>query len=81
MNDVVAAIGQVRSAHLRASSILAKQVRKLATEVLKREQTDASAVQLHDGFVIVRVAEVATEETQVRYTSVNRLIEGDSWLE
>lgn len=81
LGAVIGAIANVRSAHLRASVILARQVRQLAGEVLRQEQADAAAVQLHDGFVIVRVAEVASETTEVRIGAVNRLIEGDSWLE
>ena len=81
LDAVLDAIAKVRSAHLRASGILAKQVRKLAAEVVRQEEADTASVQLHDGFVILRVAEVAGEKTEVRFGSANRLIEGDSWLE
>lgn len=78
---VLDAIAEVRSAHLRASHILANEVRRAATEVIRQEAADSAPVPFHNECVIVRVAEVASDTIDVRRGITNRLIEGDSWLE
>ncbi|MEE8583519.1 MAG: DrmE family protein [Acidobacteriota bacterium] len=64
------AIGEVRSAHLRASSHLAKRVVQGALDALR------SGSEVEEGVVLVRVDQIDQEAFPVRSSVVNRLIDG-----
>jgi len=81
LENVLAAISQVRSAHLRASRLLAKQVLTRAVKILADEEQPASVAELDDNTVVVRVAEIDKEPTTVRASLCNRLVEGETWRE
>lgn len=82
LEQVINAISEVRSAHQqKAPRIIAKQVRESAIEVIRQEQADSTMIRLRDDFVLVRVAEIASESIPVSYSSTNQLIEGEAWLE
>lgn len=82
IDAVVDAIKHVRSAHQqKAPRVIAKRIRRRAATVVRQEQNDQSIVHLAGDLVLVRVAEPASELIPIRYTSANRLIEGDTWHE
>ncbi|MEO1615586.1 MAG: DrmE family protein [Planctomycetota bacterium] len=82
IDDVVAAIKIVRSAHQqKAPRVIAKRIRARAAEVVRQEQADEPIVHLDGDLVLVRVAETASKPIPVKYTAANRLIEDDSWHE
>lgn len=82
IDAVIDAIKHVRSAHQQlAPRVIAKQVRNSAAKIVRDEQADQSMVHLDNDLVLVRVVETASELLPIKYTSANRLIEGDSWHE
>lgn len=82
IDAVIDAIKHVRSAHQQlAPRVIAKQVRNSAAKIVRDEQADQSMVHLDNDLVLVRVVENASELLPIKYTSANRLIEGDSWHE
>lgn len=82
IDAVIDAIKHVRSAHQQlAPRVIAKQVRNSAAQVARDEQADQSVVHLDNDLVLVRVVETASEILPIKYTTANRLIEGDSWHE
>jgi uncharacterized membrane protein YkvA (DUF1232 family) len=81
MDDVLAAISEVRSAHLRASHLLAKKVLSQAVNILKAEGELTSMIELEANVVIVRVVEIDDAPILVRASLTNRLLEGESWHE
>lgn len=82
IDAVIKAIKNVRSAHQqRAPRVIAKRIREKAAVVVRQEQADEPIVQLDGDLVLVRVAETASRLIPVKYTTANRLIEGDSWHE
>ncbi len=82
IDAVIDAIKRVRSAHQQlAPRVIAKQVRNSAAKIVRDEQADQSMVHLDNDLVLVRVVETASELLPIKYTSANRLIEGDSWHE
>jgi len=81
MDNVLAAISQVRSAHLRASRQLAKQVLARAVNILKEQDQSASIIELAENVVVVRIAEIDEKPVPVRASLCNRLLEGDAWHE
>lgn len=82
LDAVVEAIRNVRSAHQqKAPRVIAKRIRTKAVEVVRQEQADEPVVHLDGDLVLVRVAETASKLIPVKYTSANRLVEGDSWHE
>ena len=79
---VVAAIKDVRAAHQqKAPRLIARRIRKKAAAVVLQEQAEEPIVQLGDELVLVRVLETASKLIPVKYTTANRLLEGDSWYE
>lgn len=81
MDQVLAAISEVRSAHLRAAHLLAKKVLAQAVNILRAEGESTSMIEVEDNVVIVRVAEIDVEMSLVRKSFTNRLLEGEPWLE
>lgn len=81
MDSVLSAISEVRSAHLRASHQLAKQVLARAVNILKEQDQAASLIELAENVVVVRIAEIDDEPVLVRASMCNRLLEGDAWHE
>jgi hypothetical protein len=79
MDSVLLAIKTVRSAHLRASHQLAKQVVARAVDILKAEHRHESIIDLGGNVAIARIAEIESRGTLVRASLVNRLIDGDVW--
>ena len=81
MDDVLAAISEVRSAHLSASHQLARQVIARAVSIIKEERQQAKLVEIEANVVIVRLAEVDAESNSVAVSWTNRLLEDDLWHE
>jgi uncharacterized membrane protein YkvA (DUF1232 family) len=79
MDSVLSAISEVRSAHLRASHQIAKQVLARAVNVLRDQGT--SMIELVENVVIVRISEIDSDPVLVRASMCNRLLEGDAWHE
>ncbi|MCC7083420.1 MAG: hypothetical protein IT427_00255 [Pirellulales bacterium] len=81
MDSVLMAISEVRSAHLRASHQLAKQVLARAVNILKEQDQATSMIELAENIVVVRIAEIDDEPVLVGASMCNRLLEGDAWHE
>ncbi len=81
MDSVLSAISEVRSAHLRASHQIAKQVLARAVNILKEQDQAASMIELAENIVVVRIVEFDDEPVLVRASMCNRLLEGDAWHE
>jgi len=81
IDKVLAAIREVRGAHLRASYIIAKQVVESAVQILKAEGETSSLPELDSKIVVVRVVEIDADLALVRASAVNRLLEVDMWHE
>jgi uncharacterized membrane protein YkvA (DUF1232 family) len=81
MNDVLMAINEVRSAHLQASRQLARQVIAKTVAMLREERAFSPLVEIESDVVVVRVAAVDEQLTQVRQSLVNQLLEGEQWHE
>lgn len=81
MDIVLSAISEVRSAHLRASHQLAKQVLARAVIILKEQNQSAAIIELAENVVVVRIAEIDEKPVLVRASLCNRLLEGDAWHE
>lgn len=81
IDSVLLAISEVRSAHLRASHHLAKQVLACAVNILKEQDQAASTIELAENILVVRIVEIDDEPVLVRASMCNRLLEGDAWHE
>lgn len=81
LDSVLSAISDVRSAHLRASHQLARQVLARAVSILKEDDQADSMIRLAEEVVVVRIAEIDDQQVSVRASICNRLLEGDAWRE
>lgn len=79
--EVLAAIREVRGAHLRVSHRLARQVMARAINILKDEGRQSSLVEIESNVVVARIVEIDDQPTQVRTSLTNRLLEGEKWHE
>jgi uncharacterized membrane protein YkvA (DUF1232 family) len=79
LDAVITAIGEVRSAHLRASHQLAKQVLARAASSLRRPDRRSEVMEIEEGVVVVRILEIEKETTLVRVSLSNRLLESEHW--
>lgn len=79
MDEVLSAISEVRSAHLRASHQLAQQVLARAVSILKEEQHQSRVIELGSNVVVVRVLDIDDTCSSVRASWANRLLEGEQW--
>jgi hypothetical protein len=75
LQDCRDAITRVRGAHLRASRQLARRVLERAVVGLKSMFHGEEAVDLGDGIVLVRIAEIDDRLVRVRTSTANQLIE------
>jgi hypothetical protein len=75
------AIAKVRSAHLRASNHLARQVIAKAVELLREGNGAPHALAIDEDVVLVRVEDVDDTPVRVRQSLANRLLEGSQWQE
>jgi hypothetical protein len=78
VDDVLAAISQVRGAHLRVSHQLARQVMARAAALLRRPGRRSELIEIEEGVVVARVLEIESEATLVRESLANHLLE-DRW--
>jgi hypothetical protein len=74
-------IRRVRSAHQRASHLLAKRVMERAVAGLQKANSVSDSIDIGEGIVLASVCEIDEEPIQVRNSAVNRFMEGDTWLE
>lgn len=81
IEDVFAAISEVRGAHLRVSYQLARQVLHRAASILKRGQHRSGLIEIGSGVVVVRLMEIDNKLTMVRQSLTNRLLEDNGWNE
>jgi uncharacterized membrane protein YkvA (DUF1232 family) len=81
LDKILSAISEVRSAHLKVSNLIAKNILNRAVTILKEEDNQASMVEIESNVVLVRVNDIDAQQTMVRSSIANRLIEGDLWLE
>lgn len=81
IDSVLLAISNVRSAHLRASRHIANQVLARAVNILKAQSERASAIELEENVVVVRIAQIDKVPAMVRASLCNRLHEADAWHE
>ena len=81
IEDVFAAISEVRGAHLRVSFQLARQVLHRAASVLKKERDRSGLIEIGAGVVVVRLIEIDNKSTMVRQSLTNRLLEDNEWNE
>jgi len=79
MDEVLTTIGEVRSAHLRASHQLAQQVLARAVSILKEERQQSRLIELGSNVVVVRIVDIDDTHTSVRASWSNRLLEGEQW--
>jgi uncharacterized membrane protein YkvA (DUF1232 family) len=79
LDDVVAAISEVRGAHLRASHQLAKQVLARVASFLKKPGRRSDLMEIEKGVVVVRILKIEREPTLVRVSLANRLLEDEHW--
>lgn len=77
MDDVLAAIAEVRSAHLRASCQLAKKIIAQAVILIRQERQHSSLVEIEANVVMARIMEMDEHTIPVRTSLVNRLLEGE----
>jgi hypothetical protein len=75
------AISQVRSAHLRASHILAQQVLRAAVEAIRAGTSTIRQMEIAEDVLLVRITDIDTEMVAVRASLVNRLQEVATWQE
>lgn len=80
-DNVLASIGEVRGAHVKASYMLAKRVVAKAVSILKAQDELSTLIELESNVVIARVLEIDDHVTPVRQSLVNRLVEGETWHE
>lgn len=78
LDHVLVAIGEVFSAHQRASHMIAQQVLHRAVQILRYEN-QSRFIEIESGIVLVRVVEIDDATTQVRASIANRLQEGEQW--
>jgi len=81
IEDVIRAIHMARSAHLRVSKQLAKQVLSRAIDILKQEDSQSPLVEIESNVVVVRVIDIDDQAILVRASLTNRLLEGEQWHE
>ena len=81
IDDVFAAIREVRGAHLRVSYQLARQVLHRAANILRKGGNRSGLIEIGSGVVVVRVMEIDNKSTMVRQSIVNRLLEDNAWIE
>ncbi len=77
IEECIDAVSQIRSAHMRASRMLAQRV---IGELLRKQTDDpdpASAIELGDSLRIVRVVATDRERTLVPHSCLGRLLEGE----
>jgi len=81
LDKVLSAISKVRSAHLKVSNLIAKNILNRAVAILREEDNQVSMIEIESNVVLVRVNDIDEQQTIVRSSITNRLIEGDLWLE
>jgi hypothetical protein len=77
MDEVLAAIHEVHSAHLRVSHQLAKQVLDRAVSILKEERKQSALIEIGLNVLVVRIVEIDEKSTLVRTSLTNCLLEAD----
>jgi hypothetical protein len=77
ISDVLTAIGEVRSAHLRASSQLAKKIIAQAVALIRQERQHSPLIEIESNVVMARIVEIDDHKMPVRASLVNRLLEGE----
>lgn len=76
LKQVISAVHEVRSAHLKASKELADQVRNKAANILKSGHNSFGSIEIDKNVVLVQVSEINNEElVTVKKSLVNRLQE------
>jgi len=78
---VLAAIRTVFGAHQRASHMLALAVRQHALKMLQDVTGRTRLVEEDSDIILVRIMEIDTVETNVRFSVVNQLLESEHWQE
>jgi uncharacterized membrane protein YkvA (DUF1232 family) len=81
MEEVLTAISEVRSAHLRVSRQLARRVLAKAVNILKEEGKHSAFVEIEPNVVLTRIIEMDDQPSPVRTSVTNRLLEGEKWHE
>jgi uncharacterized membrane protein YkvA (DUF1232 family) len=81
MNDVLTSINEVRSAHLRASFRLAKQVMAKAVTMLKERNNYTPFIEIEANVVVARIVAIDDQLSTVRVSLINQLLEGGQWHE
>jgi hypothetical protein len=81
VEEVLEAIGEVRSAHLRASHQIARQVMARAVNTLKEEGKKSPLFEIESNVVVARIVDIDNRATLVRTSMTNRLLEGEQWHE
>jgi len=81
MEEVLSAIRQVRSAHLRVSRKLAKQVMEHAIDILKGENKRSELLEIEPRIVLARIVEIADEAGIVRISLTNRILKSEQWCD
>lgn len=77
--EVIQAIAEIRSAHLKAPAMLARKVRRQARVLLTAGGLRSEEAS-DDGMELFQVADVDVQSHAVKRASTNRLMRGDAWL-
>lgn len=81
MDSVIEAIAEVRSAHLRASHEVAKQIMSRALTIIRAQHQHCGVIDLDKDVVLVRVMDVDRELVVVKASACNQLQEEGAWQE
>jgi hypothetical protein len=75
LRGCLGAISRVRGAHLRASRQLAQRVIDQAVKGLGSADPDMGSIEVIEGVILVRIADIDDEYVRVRCSAANRLVE------
>jgi hypothetical protein len=81
MQEVIAAIREVRSSHHRVSRQLAKQLLAHAVNILREEGRRSCLIQIESNVLVARVVDIDDKLSFVRASLTNRLLEDEQWHE